>query len=180
MTDTSLTAPNFSEREFRVGNAMSKAIAVLSRNVLPFGIVAGIASLPTVLLFNTVTIWLATPAPVIGMIGAVVLFGALSAGAPGAGPRPAKPHADRPRRGQGGVPGGVRGGRVGRLPKEKADEKCSAGVSVDDHATRQHPGTRDPGDRCHPAGDADDPDHSCARAQSGRLWFVAGLAPPGR
>jgi hypothetical protein len=31
---------------------MSKAMAVLSRNLLPFGIVTAIASLPTVLLFN--------------------------------------------------------------------------------------------------------------------------------
>ena len=32
--------------------------------------------------------------------------------------------------GQGGVPGGVGGGRVGRLPEKKADEKCSTGVRL--------------------------------------------------
>jgi len=41
-----------SEHEFREGSAMSKAMAVFSRNLLPFGIVTAIASLPTVLLFN--------------------------------------------------------------------------------------------------------------------------------
>jgi putative ABC transport system substrate-binding protein len=35
-----------------------------------------------------------------------------------------------PRRGEGGVPGGVARGRVGRLPEKKADEKCSTGVRL--------------------------------------------------
>ena len=83
MTDTALAAPSFAEREFRVGSAISTTLTVLSRNVLTFGIVAGIASLPTVLLINS--------------DDHVIRIGgyALSAG-----------------RGQGGVPGGVGGGRV--------------------------------------------------------------------
>src|SRR5262249_43909265 len=36
----------------------------------------------------------------------------------------------QPRRCQGGVPGGVGGRRVGRLPEKKADEKCSTGVRL--------------------------------------------------
>ena len=53
MTDMSLAAARFAEREFRVGSAMSKTITVLSRNLLTFCIVTTIASLPVVLLFNT-------------------------------------------------------------------------------------------------------------------------------
>jgi hypothetical protein len=53
MTDMSLAAGRFAEREFRVGSAMSKTITVLSRNLLTFCIVTTIASLPVVLLFNT-------------------------------------------------------------------------------------------------------------------------------
>jgi len=52
MTDMSLAAARFAEREFRVGSAMSKTMTVLSRNVLTFCIVTTIASLPIVLLFN--------------------------------------------------------------------------------------------------------------------------------
>jgi hypothetical protein len=52
MTDMSLAAARFAEREFRVGSAMSKTITVLSRNVLTFGLVTLIASLPVVLFFN--------------------------------------------------------------------------------------------------------------------------------
>jgi hypothetical protein len=52
MTDTSLAAPSFAEREFRVGSAISAAITVLSRNLLPFCIVTAIGSLPTALVFS--------------------------------------------------------------------------------------------------------------------------------
>jgi hypothetical protein len=54
MTDISLAAPSFAEREFRVGSAISTTITVLSRNLLPFCIVTAIASLPTVLIFSVV------------------------------------------------------------------------------------------------------------------------------
>jgi hypothetical protein len=52
MTDMSLPAATFAENEFRVGNAVNKAYTVLSRNVLTFSLVTGIAALPGVLLFN--------------------------------------------------------------------------------------------------------------------------------
>jgi hypothetical protein len=52
MTDLSLPATRFSEREFRVGEAMNKAMQTLSRNVLPFSIVTGVAALPSILLFD--------------------------------------------------------------------------------------------------------------------------------
>ena len=54
---------------------MSKAMAVLSRNLLPFGIVTAIASLPTVLLFNGHEDVVRNPAAA----GAVALSGGLSA-----------------------------------------------------------------------------------------------------
>ena len=52
MTDLSLPATRFSTREFRVGEAMNKAMQTLSRNVLPFSTVTGLAALPSVLLFQ--------------------------------------------------------------------------------------------------------------------------------
>jgi len=52
MTDISLPAARFAEREFRVGEAMNKAMQTLSRNVLPFSVVTGIAALPSVLIFE--------------------------------------------------------------------------------------------------------------------------------
>ena len=64
-----------SEHEFREGSAMSKAMAVFSRNLLPFGIVTAIASLPTVLLFNGHEDVVRNPAAA----GALALSGGLSA-----------------------------------------------------------------------------------------------------
>jgi uncharacterized protein DUF6159 len=52
MSEMSLPATTFAERDFRVGEAMNKAITMLSRNLLPFSIVTGIAALPQVLLFD--------------------------------------------------------------------------------------------------------------------------------
>jgi hypothetical protein len=52
MTDISLPATRFSVREFRVGEALNKAMQTLSRNVLPFSIVTGLAALPSVLIFQ--------------------------------------------------------------------------------------------------------------------------------
>jgi len=51
MTDVPLPPASYAEREFRVGEAMHKAMTVLSRNVLMFSVVTGIASLPGVFLF---------------------------------------------------------------------------------------------------------------------------------
>jgi hypothetical protein len=78
MTDISLPASRFAEREFRVGDAMNKAIQILSRNVLPFSIVTGIAALPSVLVFQTnheletvgAVVWM-----LVGMLLALVLSG---------------------------------------------------------------------------------------------------------
>jgi hypothetical protein len=52
MTDALLPASSVAARDFRVGDAMNKAITMLSRNLLPFSIVTGIAALPHVLLFE--------------------------------------------------------------------------------------------------------------------------------
>jgi hypothetical protein len=73
MTDISLPAYRFNEREFRVGDAMSKSIGILWRNMLPFGIVSGIAALPSLLMFQSssaVVTWILG-----GMLLAVVLSG---------------------------------------------------------------------------------------------------------
>jgi MFS family permease len=89
MTDTSLPASRFAERDFRVGNAMNQAIQVLSRNVVPFSIVTGVAALPSVLLFGrdpgaiktaTEAAWYVAGFLIMIMLGAVsqavVLYGA--------------------------------------------------------------------------------------------------------
>jgi hypothetical protein len=52
MSEMTLPATTFAERDFRVGEAMNKAITMLSRNLLPFSIVTGVAALPQVLLFD--------------------------------------------------------------------------------------------------------------------------------
>jgi hypothetical protein len=79
MTDISLPASRFAEREFRVGDAMNKAIQILSRNVLPFSIVTGIAALPSVLIFERSSDYenlaVAVSMSGIGMLLALVLSG---------------------------------------------------------------------------------------------------------
>ena len=45
VTDTLMPAASVAEREFRVG-ANNKAVTMLSRNLLPFSIVTGVAALP--------------------------------------------------------------------------------------------------------------------------------------
>jgi len=52
MTDLALPAAGFADRAFRIGTALNKALAVLSRNLLPFCIVSGIAALPNLLWSN--------------------------------------------------------------------------------------------------------------------------------
>jgi hypothetical protein len=78
MTDISLPASRFAEREFRVGDAMNKAMQTLSRNVLPFSLVTGIAALPSVFVFER-SGDLETPTAavllLVGMIVSVVLSG---------------------------------------------------------------------------------------------------------
>jgi hypothetical protein len=51
-------------------------------------------------------------------------------------------------------------------------QATGARAGVDRHAIRHHPGRREHGGRCRPAGDADDPDRFCGRGRSrcqGRL-----------
>ena len=78
MTDISLAAPSFAEREFRVGSVISAAITVLSRNLLPFCIVTAIANLPYVLLFNDGGV-IRNPAAVLWNFAGFALFVAWSA-----------------------------------------------------------------------------------------------------
>jgi hypothetical protein len=52
MSEMTLPATTFAERDFRLGEAMNKSITMLSRNLLPFSIVTGIAALPQVVLFD--------------------------------------------------------------------------------------------------------------------------------
>lgn len=47
MSEASLTAPRYSEGEFRVGRVLTRTFSVLSRNLLPFCVVTAIAYLPT-------------------------------------------------------------------------------------------------------------------------------------
>src|SRR5262249_22918593 len=47
--------------------------------------------------------------------------------------------------------------------RHQSDTNARAGVGR--LATRHHPGTIDPGDRCPPRGDADDPDRLCGRGR---------------
>jgi hypothetical protein len=81
MTDTLLPAASVAERDFRVGDTMNKAITMLSRNLLPFSIVTGIAALPHLLLFErhngvTQTVW-DVAWVVVGLVLTIV-FSALS------------------------------------------------------------------------------------------------------
>jgi MFS family permease len=79
MTDISLPASSFAEREFRVGNAMNKAINVLSRNLLPFSIVTAVAALPSLLLVNRNTDFADNPSALGWFFGGIVLAMVLSA-----------------------------------------------------------------------------------------------------
>jgi hypothetical protein len=52
MTDTSLPSARFAERDFRAGEVFNRTFSVLSRNLLPFGIMTAVAALPNTLLFT--------------------------------------------------------------------------------------------------------------------------------
>jgi hypothetical protein len=52
MTDQSLPAGGFAERDFNVGQVFNRTVSILSRNLLPFGVVAAIAALPSALLLT--------------------------------------------------------------------------------------------------------------------------------
>lgn len=79
MTDISLPATSVAEREFRIGDAMNKSITMLSRNLLPFSIVTGIAALPQVLVFERHAGAAQTPSEVALIVTGVVLTMVLSA-----------------------------------------------------------------------------------------------------
>jgi hypothetical protein len=55
MTETLQTAPRFVAGDFSVGHVFSQAFSVLSRNLLPFCIVAVVAAVPYVFLFDANT-----------------------------------------------------------------------------------------------------------------------------
>lgn len=50
MTDAALPADRYTAGEFRVGKVINRALSVLSRNIVKFSIVTGIAALPTLLI----------------------------------------------------------------------------------------------------------------------------------
>ena len=52
MTDQSLPASAFTERDFNISHVFNQTVAVFSRNLLPFGLVTSVASLPSVLTFS--------------------------------------------------------------------------------------------------------------------------------
>ena len=79
MSEMSLPATAFAERDFRVGDAMNKAITMLSRNLLPFSIVFGIAALPQALLFDHYDGQLQKPSDVALFFSSIVLSIVLSA-----------------------------------------------------------------------------------------------------
>jgi hypothetical protein len=54
LADISLPVSRFAEREFRIGDALNKTILTLSRNLLPFSVVTGIAALPGILIFQPI------------------------------------------------------------------------------------------------------------------------------
>jgi len=55
MAHMTLQAPSFAGRDFRVGDALSKTIGVLSRNVLPFSVVTALVSAIPLLIFGEAT-----------------------------------------------------------------------------------------------------------------------------
>ena len=52
MTDQSLPLDRYAERDFNAGHVFNQTVSILSRNMLPFGLVAAIAALPSALLLT--------------------------------------------------------------------------------------------------------------------------------
>jgi hypothetical protein len=75
MTDASLPAGRFDQREFRVGHVFSRAWSVFSGNFLTFILVTGIASLPSLLMPRPTPG--AVPVDPFANIGATIFFGLL-------------------------------------------------------------------------------------------------------
>ncbi len=77
MTDTSLPSARFAERDFRAGQVFNRAFTVLSRNLLPFGLITTVAAVPNALLFtpgvNLIDGAAGGVVVTLGIIGTVVL-----------------------------------------------------------------------------------------------------------
>jgi hypothetical protein len=71
MTDASLPAGRFTERDFRIGQVFSRAWSVFSGNFLKFMVVTGIASLPPLLISPPAP---ATPENPFGSVGLTFFF----------------------------------------------------------------------------------------------------------
>jgi hypothetical protein len=52
MTDQSLPASRFTERDFNIGHVFNQTVSIFSRNLLPFCMVTAVAYLPSVLTFS--------------------------------------------------------------------------------------------------------------------------------
>ncbi len=82
MTDQLLPAASYAERDFNIGQVFNRTVSILSRNMLPFGLIAAIAAVPSALLLTPGVDLV--PADVAGGIIAVVgvilmlVLGALS------------------------------------------------------------------------------------------------------
>ncbi len=82
MADQSLPAASYAERDFNIGQVFNRTVSILSRNMLPFGLIAAIAAVPSALLLTPGVDLV--PADVAGGIIAVVgvilmlVLGALS------------------------------------------------------------------------------------------------------
>jgi hypothetical protein len=52
MTDSALPSQRFAERDFSTGQVFNRTFAIFSRNLLPFGLVAAVAAVPSALLLT--------------------------------------------------------------------------------------------------------------------------------
>jgi hypothetical protein len=71
MTDQSLPAGGFAERDFNIGHVFNRTVSIFSRNLLPFCLVSLVANLPNIALFmpksvasSDVNVWSAVAVPV--------------------------------------------------------------------------------------------------------------------
>jgi hypothetical protein len=74
MTDQSLPASRFAERDFNIGHVFNQTVSIFSRNLLPFCMVSAVAYLPSVLTFSQGS----NPAFLASAGGAWLAIGAIS------------------------------------------------------------------------------------------------------
>jgi hypothetical protein len=76
MTDQSLPAGRFAERNFSVGLVFNRSFSILSRNLLPFGLVAAVAALPSALLLTPGVDLISSDIAggVIAVLGVILMF----------------------------------------------------------------------------------------------------------